>query len=69
MLRDLNTLYVAISDNELVCFETNLNGFVDRFSNIEPKSRNYAWFYRSFRKSNRFEQTIGEKVYYFQKVK
>lgn len=69
MTRDLKSLYVAIVDNEVICFETNLKRFVEMFTGLEPKSRNYAWFYRSFDKQTRFELLIDSKQYFMQKVK
>lgn len=68
MIRDLKAFYVAILDNEVVCFETNLKKFVPVFAKLESSARNYDWFYRRFKASQRFTIDIGGKAYWFQKV-
>lgn len=64
----IGALYVAVIDNEVVCFETNLKLFVLLFTQSVPEARNYDWFYRAFKKEKRFPQTIAGKEYYFQKL-
>lgn len=69
MIRDLKSFYVAIIDNEVVCFDTNLKLFIEQFNKLVPDSRNYAWFYRQFKISSKFSHEFaGSKVYFFQKV-
>lgn len=68
MIRDLKAFYVAIIDNEVVCFETNLSLFVERFNKMQPTSRNYDWFYRQFKTKTRFNTELSCKSYFFQKV-
>lgn len=69
MIRDLKHLYTAVSDNEVVAFNTNLKYFVESLSNIEPEARNYQYYYREFQKGSKllFENSVGRK-YVLQKV-
>lgn len=64
----VSKLYVAIVNNEVVCFETNLKRFAMLMVKIEPSSRNYDWFFRSFKKDAKFQLTVNDKVYYFQQL-
>lgn len=64
----LKSLYVAINDNEVVCFETNLKQFSEQFLKVEPMSRNYYWFFRKFEKNVRFCYTFNNREYWFQKL-
>ncbi len=68
MIRDLKSFYVAIKDNEVVAFETNLQKFVPLIEAKEKEARNYQWFYREFKKSTYFKLTLGGKDYFFQRV-
>lgn len=68
MIRDLKAFYVAIVKNKVICYDTNLRLFQEKFSAIEKDSRNYDWFYREFKKSEQFSITITDKEYFFQKV-
>lgn len=65
----ITAFYAVISDNEVICFETNLKLFVEKFSRIVPDTRNYDWFYRKFKKESYFSQSFnGGELYFFQKV-
>lgn len=68
MNNNLRDLYVAIVNNEIVCFETNLKEFQIAFEKMEPSTRNYQWFYREFKKTTYFKLELSGKDYYFQKV-
>lgn len=68
MNQNITALYVAIKENEVVVFESNLKEFVTLVNNQIDGSRNYQWFYREFGKSARFSSVIGSEQYYFQKV-
>lgn len=65
---NLKALYVAIVENEIVCFDTNLADFHAQFLKMEPTTRIYQWFYREFKKMPHFKLEISGKTYYFQKV-
>lgn len=65
---NLKALYVAIVDNEVVCFDTNLTKFYKQISNMESSVKPYQWLYREFSKNNRFSLTLSDKEYFFQKV-
>lgn len=68
MNQNISALYVAIKDNEVVVFESNLKEFVTLVNNQIEGSRNYQWFYREFGKRAHFPSVIGGDQYYFQKV-
>jgi len=68
MIRDLKAFYVAIKDNEVVKFGTNLTTFYEGFKQLEPDIRNYEWFYRQFKKEKYFKISIDSNEYYLQKV-
>lgn len=69
MNKDVKYLYIVIKDNKVVCFDTNLKNFVEKFLLIEQEARNYDYFYRKFKKENIFEyKTSTNKLYNFQKL-
>lgn len=69
MDRSIGAFYVAIFNNEVVIFDTNLKNFVEQLSKIEPEAKNYDWFFRRFKKFGPyFNYSIGDKEYYFQKL-
>lgn len=55
MIRDLKSLYIVITGGKAVLFETNLKFFIEAFNRIEPKCRNYDFYYRGFKKSDSME--------------
>lgn len=68
-MKALKKLYVAIKDNEVVAFGTNLQDFVKVLNDMNISNRNYQFFYREFNKS-RFTMTDDDgSIYYLQKVK
>ena len=69
MIRDLKSLYVAIKDNRVILFETNLKKFWIAFNKVEPNCRNYDYFYREFKKSNMLQYlNKKEEIYFIQKL-
>lgn len=69
MLRDLNKLYVAIIENKVVCYETNLKDFHVKLATIAEGCRNYDFFYRKFRNNKNFEYVDESgKMFYLQQV-
>lgn len=69
MIRDLKSLYVAILDNEVVFFDTNLKLFVEKLNNLESDSRNYDHYYREFKKSHNVVYKNSKGVgYHLQKL-
>jgi len=68
MNKDIKALYVAIENNEVVCFDTNLSKFHLHFSNMEPQCPSYIIFHRAFKKGYKFTKTLSGKGYHFQKV-
>lgn len=70
MNKALRQLYVAMVDNKVVAYGTNLSAFVKELEAIEPNIRNRAYFDREFDKSNIVTWTNdGGCVYTLQKVK
>lgn len=67
MNSQLRSLFVAVIDNEVICFDTNLVAFSKAFVKYEPQSPNYDKFHRLFKKP-RFALTLSDKTYYFQKL-
>lgn len=69
MIRDLKTLYIAIYDNKVVFFETNLLKFINGLKLIEPNLKGYQYYNREFKKSKRLIfLTKTEKIYFLQKL-
>jgi len=69
MNKDVKYLYIAIKDNKVVCFDTNLKNFVEKFLIIEQEARNYDYFYRKFKKEDTFEyRTTDDKSFMMQKL-
>lgn len=69
MNKDVKYLYIVIKDNKVVCFDTNLKNFVEKFHLIEKEARNYDYFYRKFKKEDYFEyKTTTGKSYIMQKL-
>lgn len=69
MIRDLKSLYVAIVDNKVVVFETNLKLFIEELGKIESETRNYDYYYRKFKRSNMVLLLNSDyKTYYLQKL-
>lgn len=61
MNKDVKYLYIAIKDNKVVCFDTNLKNFVEKFLLIETEARNYDYFYRKFKGDNYFEYKMKNR--------
>lgn len=69
MNKDVKYLYIVIKENKVVCFDTNLKNFVEKFLVIEPEARNYDYFYRKFKKDEYFEvDIVGGIKYFMQKL-
>lgn len=68
MIRDLKAFYVAVVDNEIVCFDTNVAKFHAKLVKLEPKCAGYDSFYKYFKNKPRFKLTLGGKEYHFQKL-
>ena len=70
VMRDLRNLYVAVCNNEVKVFDTNLKDFHAKLLEIEPGIRNYQYYYREFKKRSLipFPET-GEVKYNLQKLR
>ena len=66
----LKQLYVAVSDDEVVMYETNVSAFVTRLNEMGISDRNYQYFNRKFKVSNKLTVTGNDGcVYNLQKLK
>ena len=65
----IKKLYSCCLDNRVVVIESNYKYFYEAFKSIEPEGC-YAskWYDAKFKASNDFTQTIGDKVYFFQRL-
>ncbi len=64
MNRHITAFFVINKENRTVAFGSNLSELQKQFVNIEPKARNYQYYYRKFEKENVFKE--GE--YTFQRL-
>jgi hypothetical protein len=64
----IGSFYVAIQNNEVIAFETNLKEFIRLVNAAVPGTRNYDWFYRRFDSDSKFSISIGSEEYFFQKL-
>lgn len=55
---------MAIKENKCVAYGSNLSGCIKMLSHIEPKARNYAYYYRKFQESSEIEWN----GYFIQKI-
>ena len=69
MIRDLRNLYIAIMDNKVVLFETNLVKFVCKMKKIESRTKSYSYYNKKF-KAEKIILLTSEfgKVYFLQKL-
>jgi len=66
----LSLLYVAMKNNFVIAYETNLLSFVKEVNQQIPKSDrfNYNYFVRQFKNSDYISLSIDSQEYHFQKV-
>ena len=69
MIKELKNIYLAVVDNRVICFDTNLKGFFIRFCElVEGVPLKYDSLYSRFKKADSFNMTINDIVYYLQKI-
>lgn len=69
MIRDLKTLYVAINENKVVFFDTNLSKFITGLKLLEPNIKSYQYYNKEFKKNKTLIFVNRKnKVYFLQKV-
>lgn len=69
MNKDVKYLYIVIKDNKVVCFDTNLKNFIEKFVLIDEDCRNYDYFYRKFKAYDYFEyKTKNGESFMMQKM-
>ena len=64
MNKHISSFFVINKENRTIAFGSNLKELQNQFANVEPKARNYQYYYRKFLKESEFEE--GE--YKFQKL-
>lgn len=69
MIRDLKAFYVAINNNKVVCYETNLSKFLERFRTMENDIKSYQ-YYRSKFKENSIVVFVNKEmeIFFLQKI-
>jgi hypothetical protein len=70
MNSDLRKLYVAIIDNKVVCFNTNLSAFIRDFNNQHRGLKSLSFYTKEFKSKDVivfFDEDEG-KVYHLQKI-
>lgn len=69
MIRDLKCFYVAIKNNEIVCYDTNLKLFLEKFGKMVPDLYSYSYYSKNFKKTKIIPVNTKQKeTYYLQKV-
>ncbi len=69
MIRDLKAFYVAINENKVVCYETNLFKFLECFKKVENDIKSYQYYRGRFKDDSIIVYVNKErKVYFLQKV-
>lgn len=69
MNKELKKAFVAVKDNKVVVFDTNLKDFIKKLNEIESSSRNYMYYYREFEKKKILEYINPEgEVYNLQQI-
>jgi len=69
MIRDLKAFYVAINDNKVVHYDTNLLKFINGLKFIEDEIKGYQHYNKMFKKHNRIVFiNKKQKIYFLQKV-
>ncbi len=70
MIRDLKRLFVAINDNKVVCFNTNLSAFIRDFKKQRRGLKSLSFYSKEFKTKDIivfFDEDKGE-MYHLQKV-
>ena len=68
MIRDLKAFYVAIVDNEVVCYSTNLLDFVAKLKKMESKVKSYGYYSRAFKQNKILTMAENKRMIILQKV-
>ena len=68
MIRDLRAFYVAIVNNEVVCYSTNLSDFVSKLRVIEPKAKSYGYYNKAFKEERIITMAENKRMTILQKV-
>lgn len=60
----ISKLLVVIKNNSVVAYGTNYQELTTMLSKVEPKARNYFYYYREFKKADSFTW----EGYHFQRL-
>jgi len=69
MIRDIEHLYVAQTDNKVLVYSTNLKDFVISLNSVAKNLKPYMFYYRLFKKIDYMEHVAADgRKFYLQKV-
>ncbi len=70
MRNDIDSFYVVISDNKVICYGFNLSELHREFVNKYNSNTRYEHFYRKLKKQNPYpyHNKVDNKIYIFQRV-
>ncbi|MGQ2983581.1 hypothetical protein [Flavobacterium sp.] len=69
MIRDIENLYVAQTDNKVLVYSTNLKDFVISLNSVAKNLKPYMFYYRLFKKIDYLEHVAADgRKFYLQKV-
>jgi hypothetical protein len=64
-------LYIAICDNEIICFHISLSPFYKEFKKIEPNIKSLSYYQKEFKNTKEiaYTNTQKRKTYYLTLLK
>ena len=68
MRSNITAFYVANLNNRTVALDTSLMPFCLSLENLDPRFRNYDFFYREFKKTDSIIFRIDDEEYLLQKL-
>lgn len=69
MIKNIDNLYVAQTDNKVLVYSSNLKDFVISLNSIAKNLKPYIFYYRLFKKIDYMEHVAEDgRKFYLQKV-
>lgn len=68
MNKSVRKLFSCCLNNKVVAIDTNFNHFYKALKKYDPDCNCDRWYIDKFKEKTEFEQTIDDKVYYFQRL-
>lgn len=69
MIKNIDNLYVAQTDNKVLVYSSNLKDFVISLNSIAKNLKPYMFYYRLFKKIDYMEHVAADgRKFYLQKV-